>query len=811
MADEGGTPPECSSAPDSISEHVASGNLEEPPPLSIMDPVSSELAGTERFTSVPVSRVPVATTSTDTAANYATPAPRIDVPETSKAPGLTDCPITPVISLSKDFHLRGSSTSAFRPFVTQTTLSSAREITSSTELDNPITSTPVSRRAERQSHPGTSRDLADLSRKSPSPPNESGTPVFLNPAPTEENEDGRTTASAPPCTPAPDPYQQPQSPFRGNRQIKKIDLLAMSRSRQSDRAENARRDGRLAPSPRKKDEVLRNSGFALPPRGFGSGFRANLPNPSPVNDRTLSPDRSGNSSLNAASPNVDVVSVDDPQPDPSKCTFSIQFHEFAPAPHMLKCSLCGFVTNNQRFYKRHRRLHSRQYQPSAIRCSLCDYSTTQVRKMREHTITHHHLSHQHSLSNSEQQQQGGFSHPSSVVASTQRPPLQGHMLMSGGGMYQPLSGRPVNVAVGAGASATAAMAADTSGLGLPTYIPAPHDPPIQVNSQGDLQHPPRGNAMLGNYAAASDQQVASYMRSVLTNLMTPASGRGANPSGSLTGSGVQLQAVRSFPLESPTVIPSSTAAAAMEDNYNYRRFWSTGSGNNNNSSSSSSGGGGGHLNLSTAGFVKVKAEPRPVHVTRTISDLPSSTQDRCPRRPSDTFDSESGMDMSSDDHLGSPQPDTDASRLEGGVSASNTHAETSTSSANNGRSTGSVQCSMPFIKIEFPPHTDACSVLTRPHHYTHMDQETQCDILSGSRRHGSRTQSETVSSAGGSVVETRCHFCGVTFDDEVLYSIHVGCHSHTDPFVCNVCGKQCGNKYGFYSHIMRGHLARPNT
>lgn len=55
------------------------------------------------------------------------------------------------------------------------------------------------------------------------------------------------------------------------------------------------------------------------------------------------------------------------------------------------------------------------------------------------------------------------------------------------------------------------------------------------------------------------------------------------------------------------------------------------------------------------------------------------------------------------------------------------------------------------------------------------------------------------------VKENTCGHCGITFEDEVIYSIHIGCHSHTDPFVCNVCGKQCTNKYGFYSHIMRGH------
>lgn len=51
----------------------------------------------------------------------------------------------------------------------------------------------------------------------------------------------------------------------------------------------------------------------------------------------------------------------------------------------------------------------------------------------------------------------------------------------------------------------------------------------------------------------------------------------------------------------------------------------------------------------------------------------------------------------------------------------------------------------------------------------------------------------------------KCPHCGIAFDDSVLHSIHMGCHSHSDPFICNVCGEQCVNKYGFYTHIMRGH------
>jgi IKAROS family zinc finger protein len=82
----------------------------------------------------------------------------------------------------------------------------------------------------------------------------------------------------------------------------------------------------------------------------------------------------------------------------------------------------------------------------------------------------------------------------------------------------------------------------------------------------------------------------------------------------------------------------------------------------------------------------------------------------------------------------------------------------------------------------------------------------QCELIASPPRRLSHsrlsTDSEQHSMSG---CDSRCPHCGITFEDEVLFTIHIGCHSHTDPFVCNVCGKKCGNKYGFYSHITRGH------
>ncbi|KAH9499175.1 hypothetical protein Btru_004344 [Bulinus truncatus] len=787
MAEESQSPQEISPMPDSISDHIDS-----------LESVVSTAQTSNELTSVAVEEIIPTSQATSTNAeltpNYVRPNGRLSLTKDSERNAVPACTIAPIMSRGSDFHLTGSSISAFRPFVTQT---STREISSlSSHNQNLMTSTPVSRRAERLTLPGTSSFMS-FHRTTPSPSPHRQILLGDSSNNNDENEDGRTTASAPPCTPAPEPHLQPQSPFRNSRPIKKIDLLAMSRSRQSDRAENARRDGRLAPSPRKKDEVLRNSGLNFPSsRQFEaqSSLRLNMHTGRLAGaDSGLSPERLTTGALSTSSPNIDVVSVDD-QPDPSKCMFSIQFHDFSPE-QVMKCNICGFFTTNQRIYRRHRRLHTRQYQPNLIHCSLCEFSTTQIRKMREHTISSHHLSHPHSLASTSQ----AFNPATVLGESSHRPSMQSQIFMGNSSMFHPVTNRPVNVAIGA-ASATTISSAST--LPLPTYITPSREPQIHVNTQAGLQHPPRGSAMLGNYAPSNEQQMTNYMHSVISNLMSPRT----DPNNSVSSSSLYLQAARNFPQESHTSL-QSTNVPLLEETYNYRRFW--------NSNSSTFGD-----NQNTAGstFLKVKTEPRAAPISqlsRTVTDLPSSTQKdrpvRSPRRQSDTIDSESGMDMSSDDHACSPQPGGLGSRSDARVS---TETLQTSSTAQVDDPPVSTHCSVPFIKIEFPPHRDACSYLNH-NTCSRTDREVQCEIISassGQYRPGGRTQSETVSSAGGSaVMETRCYFCGVTFDDEVLYSIHIGCHSHTDPFMCNVCGKQCHNKYGFYSHIMRGHQSRPNT
>lgn len=121
------------------------------------------------------------------------------------------------------------------------------------------------------------------------------------------------------------------------------------------------------------------------------------------------------------------------------------------------------------------------------------------------------------------------------------------------------------------------------------------------------------------------------------------------------------------------------------------------------------------------------------------------------------------------------------------------------------------------VQCSFSVKSESSSTLTvpsrehvgdwRPVRYLVIERGVQCELLSSTspQQLTSRSLSGDSDHQSVSGSDTRCSHCGITFDDDVLFSIHIGCHSHTDPFVCNVCGKKCYNKYGFYSHIMRGH------
>nr|XP_023025290.1 protein hunchback-like [Leptinotarsa decemlineata] len=51
--------------------------------------------------------------------------------------------------------------------------------------------------------------------------------------------------------------------------------------------------------------------------------------------------------------------------------------------------------------------------------------------------------------------------------------------------------------------------------------------------------------------------------------------------------------------------------------------------------------------------------------------------------------------------------------------------------------------------------------------------------------------------------QNSCQFCSLTFGDPIMYTIHMGYHGFNNPFTCNKCGEECGDRLAFYVHISR--------
>ncbi|KAM3592769.1 uncharacterized protein V6R79_024825 [Siganus canaliculatus] len=50
----------------------------------------------------------------------------------------------------------------------------------------------------------------------------------------------------------------------------------------------------------------------------------------------------------------------------------------------------------------------------------------------------------------------------------------------------------------------------------------------------------------------------------------------------------------------------------------------------------------------------------------------------------------------------------------------------------------------------------------------------------------------------------KCQHCDIQFLDNILFTIHMGCHGYEHPFQCNVCGHLCVDRYDFACHFARG-------
>lgn len=86
---------------------------------------------------------------------------------------------------------------------------------------------------------------------------------------------------------------------------------------------------------------------------------------------------------------------------------------------------------------------------------------------------------------------------------------------------------------------------------------------------------------------------------------------------------------------------------------------------------------------------------------------------------------------------------------------------------------------------------------------SHSDDEFNCNELAPIT-----TVEKVTSSITNEIAEKsndyECKFCGISFHDNVLFSLHSGYHSRgTDPFICNMCGTKTEDKVQFFLHIAR--------
>lgn len=495
----------------------------------------------------------------------------------------------------------------------------------------------------------------------------------------------------------------------------------------------------------------------------------------------------------------------------------------------MKCALCDYRTNDKSNFRRHKRLHVRTNPVSMLRCGKCSYSTPISRKMREH------YSHAHN------EDYG----PSLISTSTMH-------LRSSAYNAGPYGGLPHvnNMCSTSGSSGNGGgMQLAGSNASFHSFLAQPH---------GTIQfargNPPHliANCVNGGFAAASngghqfddgrqilmreDNRMASdCLRSIMSNIIShprvPATS-------TITSSNFYLSA-SAAPQPPCNISPPSTHHPQGHHTQQLHHLQPTSIRR-------------APLAMHHPNEVKVKVEPIDCD---GISDVSSSgasilydrererererlhrymeprvtslSQQRLTHEPGSLrnggpLDQSDEIAPSGETYRVTQSSEAASSRNVGGNGSAGQTERADRSvvvagdsvrpifSIKSEVSNVGVQCSF-AVKSE---SSHAVSGSSTEHgnewrrlRYLVIERGVQCELLSStSPRHlTSRTLSADSEQQSVTGSETRCLHCGITFDDEVLFTIHIGCHSHTDPFVCNVCGKKCYSKYGFYSHIMRGH------
>lgn len=408
----------------------------------------------------------------------------------------------------------------------------------------------------------------------------------------------------------------------------------------------------------------------------------------------------------------------------------------------LKCSLCDYTTNDKSNFRRHRRLHMGSNPVNVLKCSKCVYTTILPRKFRDHCLQAHN-------DRIEPTRVHHFETSPYQAPSFHQNPLRIDTLdISAHGQPSPSN---TNM------TATNALHSLLSGI---------HPTQLSYRPQNNPTLQPQCINQYNNYIPQVQRQTeenhmaSNYLRSIVSSIMNTNMTPRVPVTSTMTSSGYYL--ARST--ESRRECQSSSLSS------NYQPL------------------------LSSSRQVKVKIEPRDfddapdLHVSSSGPPyrVPSDVTHQINMQPyqqrfSERFDNSQNESSTCMESIRTNSTDSSSSQQEVRSTVDNVVNTTVKSEL----ATKGVQCGL--------QKSDTLVEITQLQ--PSVDCGIQCELMHQSR----------LASGDREVKENTCSHCGITFDDEVLHSIHIGCHSHTDPFVCNVCGKQCSNKYGFYSHIMRGH------
>lgn len=97
-----------------------------------------------------------------------------------------------------------------------------------------------------------------------------------------------------------------------------------------------------------------------------------------------------------------------------------------------------------------------------------------------------------------------------------------------------------------------------------------------------------------------------------------------------------------------------------------------------------------------------------------------------------------------------------------------------------------------------------------PLHSSHKSCDTDpedafvCSAVIAPERNSHQSTPETAQTTLDQQLLYKCQYCEVQFVDNILYTIHMGCHTYEHPFKCNICGHVCVDKYDFACHFARG-------